>query len=478
MSDRESKRGQREALARLAQLGLEVESSIASMNSMSSVDHSTLGGPSLTGNHANSGRFKTGSTAGPLPELVGLSLGPPLGRGGMGEVLLGVQQSLAREVAVKRPLKQSGVKALRQEALIAAELEHPSVIPVYDLGADSRGMPMLVMRRVQGRTWGDDLRARESAGKTWADLRGELYILGRISQVLSLAHDRGILHRDVKPDNVLLGDYGEVWLMDWGLATRLPAPPSDGPIGTPAYMPPEQAHSNHRAQGPPTDVYTLGACLYEILSGRPPHVGARAALANARVGEVRPLPVDAPKALVNLCYSALEADPYRRPTDGSAFYKALMEASNALRLQTVLTEARERHTLFQRIITDNSATDLEVHQLFGACRFGYQAVLEDDPENLTARRAHDAAVSSMVRYELAHGRLPSARASAMLLMDQDFALEEELRRVPEAQKPKPAPAPVVQKPLQPPPPPSRLPLAIAVLVAVVGWVAAAVAFFL
>lgn len=445
---------------------------------MGSVGHSTLGNPSLTGNNPTLGKSKTGSTAGPLPELVGLSLGPPLGRGGMGEVLLGVQQSLAREVAVKRPLKQSGVKALRQEALIAAELEHPSVIPVYDLGADSRGMPMLVMRRVQGRTWGDDLRAREAAGTTWAELRDALYILGRISQVLALAHDRGILHRDVKPDNVLLGDYGEVWLMDWGLATRLPAPASDGPVGTPAYMPPEQAHANHRAQGPPTDVYTLGACLYEILSGRPPHIGAKAALANARVGEVRPLPVDAPKDLVTLCYSALEADPYRRPADGSAFYKALMDASNSLRLQTVLNEARERHALFQKIITDHSATDLEVHQLFGACRFGYQAVLEDDPENLTARRAHDAAVASMVRYELANGRLPSARASAMLLMDQDFALEEELRRVPEAQRPRPAPAPAAAAAApSPAPAASRLPLAIAGVMAVLGWLAAALAFF-
>lgn len=400
----------------------------------------------------------------------------------MGEVLLGVQQSLAREVAVKRPLKQSGVKALRQEALIAAELEHPSVIPVYDLGADSRGMPMLVMRRVQGRTWGEDLRAREAPGTTWAELREQLYILGRISQVLALAHDRGILHRDVKPDNVLLGDYGEVWLMDWGLATRLPAAASDGPIGTPAYMPPEQAHSNHRAQAPPTDVYTLGACLYEILSGRPPHHGNKAALTNARVGEVRPLPVNAPKPLVALCYMALEADPYRRPNDGGAFYKALMEASNALRLQTVLDDARERHAAFQSIITDLKATDLEVHQLFGACRFGYQAVLEDDPENLEARRAHDAAVASMVRYELANGRLPSARASAMLLMDQDFALEEELRRAPDLRRAQAEPVPQamapsapVQAPAQPP---KRLLLVVLSVVAVLGWVAAGLSIFL
>jgi serine/threonine protein kinase len=475
VNERDSNYGQREALARLAQLGLEVESPIASMNSTGSHDGSTLGSPSLTASHATLGRSRGGATAGPLPELVGLSLGPPLGRGGMGEVLLGVQQSLAREVAVKRPLKQSGAKALRQEALIAAELEHPSVIPVYDLGADSRGMPMLVMRRVQGRTWGDGLRAREGPGNTWAELHDALYILGRISQVLALAHDRGILHRDVKPDNVLLGDYGEVWLMDWGLATRLPAPPSEGPIGTPAYMPPEQAHANHRAQGPPTDVYTLGACLYEILSGRPPHIGAKAALANARVGEVRPLPVDTPKGLVALCYSALEADPYRRPNDGSAFYKALLEASNALRLQTVVNEAQERDALFRKIITNRSATDLEVHQLFGACRFGYQAVLEDDPENKLARHAHDAAVASMVRYELAHGRLPSARASAILLMDQDFALEEELRRVPEAQRPQQAPAPVAPAPL-PPERQSQLPLAVVGVLAVLGWVAAAVAF--
>ncbi|MED5371719.1 MAG: serine/threonine-protein kinase [Myxococcota bacterium] len=464
------KRSQREALARLAQLGLEVESSMGL--SSGGENTYTLDGPTVERARAQH--------RGPLPELVGLSLGPPLGRGGMGEVLLGVQQSLAREVAVKRPLKQSGVKALRQEALIAAELEHPSVIPVYDLGADSRGMPLLVMRRVQGRTWGDDLRQRDEIGLAWAELRDSLYILGRISQVLALAHDRGILHRDVKPDNVLLGDYGEVWLMDWGLATRLPAPASDGPVGTPAYMPPELAHANHLAQRAATDVYMLGACLYEILGGRPPHMGNGTALRNARVGEVNPLPRGVPKELEELCMSALHTDPYRRPEDGGAFYRALMEATNAVRVKTVLHEAEQRHEKFQRLSTDPQATDLEVHQLFGACRFGYQAVLEDDPENVAARHKHDAAVATMVRYELARGRIPSARASAMLLIQPDPALGEELRRLARQlgertsitpQEPEPLVDPVPSEDTLPQPP-SRLPLVVTAVLAVAGWAAA------
>jgi serine/threonine-protein kinase len=187
---------------------------------------------------------------------------------------------LGREVAANRPLSTtpSGDAAARflREARIQARLDHPSIVPVYELGTDADGTPYFTMKRLVGVT----LEKRLSHPAT--DTRTLLNAFVAVCAAIDLAHARGVVHRDLKPENIVLGDYREVYVLDWGVArvldeldtTAATAPDDDAMrtqtgtlIGTPRYMAPEQARGE--AVGPPADVFALGAILFEILAGKP-----------------------------------------------------------------------------------------------------------------------------------------------------------------------------------------------------------------
>ena len=204
-----------------------------------------------------------------------------IGSGGMGVVEVVIDRRLEREVARKRPRADSrptGSEHLRHEAAIAASLEHPGIVPVYDSGVDEAG-PWYTMRLVRGRTLDETLRPTPS-------LHERLLLLRRLltaCEAVAYGHRRGVIHRDLKPANVMLGEEGETLVVDWGLACRVdkasapssatsasPTGSSQGAaIGTPAYMSPEQAG----AFGTPSadarsDVWALGAMLFELVAGR------------------------------------------------------------------------------------------------------------------------------------------------------------------------------------------------------------------
>ncbi len=190
----------------------------------------------------------------------------------MGEVVAARQTALGREVAIKR-LPRSGVTArdqarFRSEAILASSLDHPNIVPIHDLGVDQEGRTFFAMKKVQGTHWGARFRQLGEAEN--------LEILIRVCDAVAFAHSRGVLHRDLKPDNIMIGEFGEVLLMDWGLAVRLDdlhRESSRFASGSPAYMAPEMACADNAAIGIRSDVYLLGACLYELLVGEPPHPG-------------------------------------------------------------------------------------------------------------------------------------------------------------------------------------------------------------
>ena len=242
-------------------------------------------------------------------------VGPKLGEGGMGEVLLAIDPVLGREVAIKRMRERSSASVERfvREACVQARLDHPAIVPVYELSEDAHGRPYLVMKRLSGKTLAELL---DTPGVPQARL---LRAFVEVCHAIELAHARGIVHRDLKPSNVMLGDLGEVYVLDWGVALLgddLDAPPPDGTaLGTPGYIAPEQIDEPART-GPAADIYSLGCILFEILAGVRLHPPGLAGLASAISGRARTVPGDhnLPRALDALCTHATALEPRARPT--------------------------------------------------------------------------------------------------------------------------------------------------------------------
>jgi len=218
------------------------------------------------------------------------ALGRELGRGGMGRIVEADDLRIGRRVAVKELLGRSPSLAARfeREARVTARLQHPGIVPIYEIGAWPDGTPFYTMRIVEGRTLRDAIRERASL-----DERLELVpAVQAAADAVAFAHGAKIIHRDLTPNNILVGAHGDTLVIDWGLAKDLADPGesiADAPyrdhavsagltsagaiIGTAAYMPPEQAAGD--AVDERADVYALGAVLYHLLAGAAPYAGAR-----------------------------------------------------------------------------------------------------------------------------------------------------------------------------------------------------------
>lgn len=218
-----------------------------------------------------------------------------LGRGGVGTVLLCVDRQIGRPIALKvlrdpGSDPREGMARFVREARIQGQLEHPSVVPVHDLATHDELGVYFTMQRVRGVTLATLLRRLQGGDQDSAvhwSRRRLLEAFGRVCLAVDYAHERGILHRDLKPANIMFGEYGEVYVLDWGLAGRDPsAEESERPkgfddemtrpgvvFGTPGYMPPEQVHGFHDKLSPASDVYALGAILFELLTLTPLHAG-------------------------------------------------------------------------------------------------------------------------------------------------------------------------------------------------------------
>jgi tetratricopeptide (TPR) repeat protein/tRNA A-37 threonylcarbamoyl transferase component Bud32 len=282
----------------------------------------------------------------------------PHARGGLGEVLLALDAELNREVALKRILDRhaddpGSRRRFLGEAEITGGLEHPGIVPVYALGAYRDGRPFYAMRFIRGASLKEaierfhhDEGLKRDPGKRSLELRKLLRRFLDVCNAIDYAHSRGVLHRDIKPANIILGKHGETLIVDWGLAkatgqsepgleerTLLPSSASGSAetlpgsvLGTPSYMSPEQARGELDQLGPRSDVYSLGATLYCLLTCKPPHEGddVRELLHKARRGDfARPKQVDPSiaKPLEAVCLKAMAA----RPADRYASSRMLAE---------------------------------------------------------------------------------------------------------------------------------------------------------
>lgn len=273
-----------------------------------------------------------------------------LARGGLGEVYVADDLELQRDVVLKfiraRHRHRTECHAQFQlEAEVTAKLDHPGVVPVYGIGRTPDGRPCYAMRFIHGVTLDETIAKFHSqrdispfAAARTSELHSLLSRFITACQTLAYAHNRGVVHRDIKPDNIMLGKYGETLLVDWGLAlpidrddsarasgeeTLMPSSgtgsssgsSSGGPIGTPAYMSPEQA--NGAAVKTASDIFSLGATLYKMLTGRAPYSGESVhdVITKARYGTfVPPRQLDwrIPRPLAAICQKALAVDPAQR----------------------------------------------------------------------------------------------------------------------------------------------------------------------
>lgn len=393
-------------------------------------------------------------------------LGEVLGQGGTGVVRKAQQAALGRDVAIKslhqRLATDLDVYLLR-EARLTGMLEHPNIIPVYALGVDRGGQLLLVMKRVEGVPWSTLIHDPEHP--MWAELgddqeRWHVETLMQICHAVHYAHSMGVIHRDLKPDNVMVGAFGQVYLLDWGVALATDDRVAvRGIVGTPAYMAPEMANPEPEAVSPRTDVYLLGGVLHEILTGRPPHSHRTLAELFKSLVHEEALTLDEleglNEGLQRIARQALEWDPGDRFPDAQALRQALTEHLQHRAAFALLKDAQARLADIRALLSalgEQEVTTpyaIALNRTFAEGRFAFLEALEALPESAApeASEGLQELIERMVRFELlcrnpivATALLddlprpnPALEAEIRALEAQMAAREEELERLQDAE---------------------------------------------
>lgn len=314
----------------------------------------------------------------PEPKEPEYELLKKLGEGGMGLVFMARQRSIDREVALKM-LKPKTAKDPEQrskfltEAVVTGDLDHPNIVPIYDVGASPDDALFYAMKKVEGTPWLDVVLEKS--------LEENLDILKRTADAVGFAHSRGVVHRDLKPENVMLGAFNEVLVMDWGLAYSTEGFRKSASItestsmgGTPAYMAPEMATGPIKKIGPRSDVYLLGAILFEVVTGKPPHAGKNAmkCLMSAARNKIRDADNERTKRndptgeLLKIAHKAMATkleDRYQTVDEFQAGIQDYQSHTESITLTLrALEELRE-------------AKEKQDYDLFARARFGYEEAL-------------------------------------------------------------------------------------------------------
>ena len=368
-----------------------------------------------------------------------LALRAVLGRGGMGEVWLAEQRSLARSVAVKLPLGAGDrhAHALLAEARVTGNLDHPNIVPVHALGLADDGRPVLVMKRVVGATL--QALAADAAHPAWPELLARhgdretalVETLARAADALAFAHARGIVHRDLKPENVMVGAFGEVYVMDWGCAVAMDARTPHALAGTPAFMAPEMIDATRGPLDARTDVYLLGATLHGALTGKPRHEGVTLADVFAEALASRPVHYgdDVSAGLAAVCNRATHAVPTARFASATEFRAALGHALRLRAMTALLDRIAARAGLADDVVPVADAARLETLE---EARHALAPLVAEWPDQPQPRALLDRVLRALVRVALAQRLLPIAEEALAASSSPDPRLVAELARLRDA----------------------------------------------
>jgi hypothetical protein len=367
----------------------------------------------------------------PLASLSALAVGEIIGEGGMGVVRTAIQRSLSRTVAIKTTLPDASpaqAERMLQEAWVTGFLEHPGVVPVHDILRGEDG-PVVVMRRIRGASW-EALHLDEgwARGQGARDLLEQnLRIFVRVCEIVEFAHAKGIMHRDIKPANVMLGSFGEVYLLDWGLALALSdetaehlprAGLSRDLAGTLAYAAPEMVGAVDAPLGTHTDVYLLGSLLFELATGRPPHDKPTVTQTFESIAASPPVvPASVSPSLSAICARALAKQPSARYAAAAALRRDVLDFLRLRDSEHVVLQA-QRALDGLRVACKEAGERRQIYDLYGECRFAFREALHMWPGNLTAQKGLAAAATLVIEHELQ--RDPRVAAALLEEMPEDI----------------------------------------------------------
>ncbi|HAA54712.1 MAG TPA: hypothetical protein DCE42_08130, partial [Myxococcales bacterium] len=370
-----------------------------------------------------------------------------IGKGGVGYVYSAIQNTLVREVALKQANPNSAMKnplgMLLHEGIITGHLEHPNIIPLHLLSQNQDEQPILVMKFVEGESWTTLYKHDEHPfwEKTDFKMSPRIYrhveILMEICKTIEFAHSKGIVHRDIKMDNVMIGDFGQVYLVDWGIARPLEGKASpalienlrqvykeDGIFGTPIYMAPEMITT--RVLDERTDVYLLGATLHHLLTGSAPHKGSSLEEILLSVATPRMFSYDAdvPLELALIAQKAMAFRPDDRFQHVKDLRQALLDYTEHMASFRLCDIAEERFQHMQQLYEQfckQPQYNGELHKVFTECRFSYLQALHAWEENPTAQQGLEHCLRLMFDVEI---QLKNFEAASALLKELPSTSDE------------------------------------------------------
>ena len=305
-----------------------------------------------------------------------------IGQGACGLVYAADQNTIDREVAIKviRPemANDAGIKSLfLSEAVVTGDLDHPNIVPIYDLGIDQEHRLFYTMKKIKGIAWNQVIAQKSE--------KENVDILLRVCDAVAFSHAKGVIHRDLKPQNIMLGDYGEVFVMDWGIAVSIAShgkaerlTPLSSQAGTPLYMAPEMVDANASRVNHLSDIYLLGGILYEIETGLTPHRARSLGGCLRKVAANVIQPTQKKSELIDIALKAMATDPSERYQSVAEFSQAIRDYQSHAESIALGKRAAEMHA---------SAKKSRAYRDYQLALFSYENALVMWPDNPQASAA-------------------------------------------------------------------------------------------